>query len=159
MADRSPVVQRLAVLQAAAGGNTQPVAQLQPIGPGGAGYNARPCGADFLDDHLGSDVEDAKRKTLARPGARGMLNTVLLHDAQAVNDKVAAAAYEDTWPSGVKNQYVVPITATFLELEALVGSERRIRSVSEEKTGTVNLKAYFDDIRMTFKVTGVDSVG
>jgi hypothetical protein len=161
MADRSPVVQRLAALQAAADDSAQPVVQLQKIGPGGAGYDAEPCGQYFEPDHLGTDVEDAKTKTLARAGARGMRNTVLLHDDEsAVNDKVKNAEYESTWAGKEKNQYIVPIPATFLQLEALVGTNgRRISYVSDEMTGTVNLKAYFHDNVMTFKVTGVDSVG
>jgi hypothetical protein len=160
MADRSPTVQRLAALQAAASDGTGPVAQLQPIGPAGAGYQALRCGATFFQDHLARNQRQAEQKTLARAGARGMLNTVLLHNAGDINTKVAAAEYEDTWSTGVRHQYAVPITGNYLELEALVGANgRRIKSVSDRKTGTVNVKAYFDDTAMTFRVTGVHSVG
>jgi hypothetical protein len=161
MADRSSVVQRLAALQAAADDSAQPVVQLQKIGPGGAGYKSTWCGEDFVQDHLARNRRQAEQKTLARAGARGMLNTVMLHKPQAINKKVENADYESRWEGERENQYIVPIPATFLELEALVGAnERRIKSVSEQKTGTVNVKAYFNEgKKKTFKVTGVDSVG
>ncbi|RCJ20451.1 hypothetical protein A6S26_26350 [Nostoc sp. ATCC 43529] len=136
--------------------STSNFVQMALIGDPPHNYTARNSSGTFIADHLATDQYSAEQATLNRANnGRGTTNTVLIETDADIKHLVLAADYDQA--EHIRGPvWAVPITCRYITVNAAHGANGNIiRSSSEEQTGIVKVKVYFDEASRQISITGV----
>lgn len=127
------------------------------VGSVGVSYPSFEFGGYFLEDHLGSDLDDALEKSVRRPGPRGLKNTVVLSTAEALEERIQNAGKNklETYREMNERRFLLTIRCEFVNVECRGTGERREWSSYGTYDSNVTFKGRIE--KKTLQLTGIES--